>query len=131
MMWLLLLACAGETPKYPAVAEALMARADQDGDGAIDAAEYALLARADEPMATCDGNGDGSIDVVELEDCFLTVNPTRLQAERRREWMTANGEGSPGGDAPSGKAGGKSGGKYGGKSGGARPGGKAGQRGRR
>ena len=94
-MWLLLLACVGEPPKYPAVAEALMARADLDGDGVVDAAEYAALSRSDEPMVACDSNGDAVIDVVELEGCFLTVNPTRLQAERRRAWTEASGEGAP------------------------------------
>ncbi len=60
----LLWGCA-DAPRAPALAP-LMAAMDRDGDGAVDAGDYAALAYEAPPFSKADRDGDGAIDESEL-----------------------------------------------------------------
>ena len=74
----------GPTPEHPEVAEQLLRRADLDGSGAVDAAEFASLALPDQGFAPFDLDHDGQLDATELERAFLDDNPASFQ-ERGRQ----------------------------------------------
>jgi hypothetical protein len=74
-----------EDLRYPKVTMAIVARADVDHDRRISEEEYYQVAFPDEPMDRWDRDQDGSLDPSEVEDAFRHADPTRIQAEGRRE----------------------------------------------
>jgi hypothetical protein len=81
----------GDDVRFPHVVDAILARVDSDGDGAISADEYARASLPDEPMDTYDVDGDGRISRTELEEGFLRVSPTAVQRQR----IDRSGGGTP------------------------------------
>lgn len=70
-------------PRHPTVIATLLARVDTDGDGFVDQEEYAAVAMEDDPLEAFDANGDGRLGPDELEEQFLSENPTEWARSRR------------------------------------------------
>jgi len=75
----------GPQPEHPEVAEVLLQRADLDGSGEVDRAEFEQLAFPSEGFAPYDLDSDGGLDAYELERAFLTASPSDFQDEGRIE----------------------------------------------
>jgi hypothetical protein len=74
-------------PKYPALAADIMRRVDLDADGRVSADEYQQFALSDEPMTPWDLDGDEALSLYELENQFLSTDPTKLMMRRARMVM--------------------------------------------
>jgi len=66
------------TLRYPGPTRALMASLAQDGDRALDAAEFDPRAPPQTPLPLVDRDGDGRVDEAELEALLLAVDPSWL-----------------------------------------------------
>ena len=111
LLWLLLAGCSPRL-QHPEVANVLMARADLNGDGAVDPDEFRQLALPRQGFAPYDTNQDRLLDAAELERAFLETNPADFQDEGRRAVHEKYGHpfGRPGGQT-AGRGGGKGKGK--------------------
>lgn len=66
--------------QYPEVTAAIMTRVDVNGDGVVDAAEFAPVAPVGESLSIYDADGNGTLSAIEVEQSFLKAQPlpTRL-----------------------------------------------------
>lgn len=81
--WAIWIALRPPAPKYPAQTGAMMARLDANGDGRLDAQEYARLGQPGVPLAIFDADGSGALELVELEVMLLGVDPAWMAAQAR------------------------------------------------
>ena len=96
----------GPRLEHPAVAQALLQRADLDGSGDVDPDEFRQVSLPRQGFAPYDTNHDRVLDAAELERAFLDTNPADFQDEGRRAVHDKYGHpfGRPGGKT---KAGGR------------------------
>lgn len=64
-------------PEGSAAALDLVAKVDQDGDGEIDAAEYARVSDGELAFAYVDANADGRLAPWEVDIVLRSVSPLR------------------------------------------------------
>jgi len=81
--WALQRAFAPPPLRYPGPTTALFDRLDPNGDGRIDAEEYARQSPPGSPLSAVDADGDGALSPWEVELLYLTVDPVWLFAAPR------------------------------------------------
>lgn len=69
--------------RYRAVTADILARIDPNGDGRVDATEWARVAGEGDALATYDLDRDGALDAVEVETLFLRAVPPRMPVPGR------------------------------------------------
>lgn len=69
--------------RYRAVTADILAHIDPNGDGRVDATEWARVAGEGDALATYDLDRDGVLDAVEVEALFLRAVPPRMPTPGR------------------------------------------------